>query len=67
MLEGKNSVLEVGCGDAVGAPIMLQTVGELHAVDIEPIVIEQNRSMNEFGERLSFGCHDFTKPAGQSI
>lgn len=61
MLEGKKSVLEVGCGDAIGAPIMLQTVGELYAVDIEPIVIEQNKAISEFGKRLQFDCHDFTK------
>ncbi len=61
MLEGMSRVLEVGCGDAIGAPIILQSVKSLHAIDIEPIVIAQNKINNEFAERLSFSCYDFTK------
>lgn len=61
MLEGKERVLEVGCGDAFGAPIVLQTVGKLHCVDIEPQVIEQNMRQNEWGERLCFSCLDLTR------
>ena len=66
MLEGKERVLEAGCGDAFGAPIMLQAVRSLHCVDIEPQVIEQNMRQNEWGERLSFSCLDLTRehPSG---
>ena len=60
MLEGKDRVLEVGCGDAFGAPIVLQTVGSLHCVDIEPQVIAENTRQNEWGARLSFACMDLT-------
>ena len=67
MLEGKQRVLEVGCGDAIGAPIMLQSVGSLYAVDIEPLVIEQNKARNEFGSRLSFACCDFTREHPQEV
>lgn len=61
MLEGKRNILEVGCGDAIGAPIILQSVERLCAVDIEPLVIEQNKARNEFGARLDFACYDFTQ------
>ncbi|MCG3175098.1 MAG: Ubiquinone biosynthesis O-methyltransferase [Candidatus Omnitrophica bacterium] len=40
MLEGKKSVLEIGCGDAMGLPVLLQTVGSVHGVDFEPLVLE---------------------------
>lgn len=59
MFDGKSNVLEVGCGDAIGAPIILQTVRSLHGVDIEPIVIEQNMRLNEYGSRLRFSCLNF--------
>ena len=42
MLVGKSQVLEVGCGDAPGVTIVLQTVGSVHGIDVEPIVIEDN-------------------------
>jgi SAM-dependent methyltransferase len=35
MLKGKNSVLEVGCGDTTGARIVSQFVGEVVGVDLE--------------------------------
>lgn len=67
MLEGKQHVLEVGCGDAIGAPIMLQSVGSLYAVDIEPLVIEQNKARSEFGSRLDFVCCDFTQEHPETV
>lgn len=33
MLEGKESVVEIGCGDGIGVPIVAQAVGRLHCVD----------------------------------
>lgn len=65
MLEGKERVLEVGCGDAFAAPIMLQTVGHLHCVDIEPRMIEQSIAANEFPDRLSFAVADITRQRPQ--
>lgn len=63
MLQGKKSVLEVGCGDAVGAPLLLQNVERLHCVDLEPVIIEDDRKRNEFGERLTFQAADLTEVA----
>lgn len=66
MLEGKDRVLEIGCSDAFGAPIVLQAVKKLHCVDIEPQVIEYNTRYNEWGGRLTFSCTDVArrKPEG---
>jgi len=62
MLAGKASVLEVGCGDAVGTPIVLQTVGSIHGVDFEPLVLEDaiERYRREGIDRATFAVHDVT-------
>lgn len=60
MLEGKDRVLEVGCGDSVGTPIVLQTVGSVHGLDFEPIVIEDAQKRNEMGDRCTYSTHDMT-------
>ncbi len=43
MLEGKKKVLEVGCGDGFGAPVVAQAVGHLVAIDPEARHIEGNK------------------------
>jgi len=43
LLAGRSRVLEVGCGDAFGTPVVLQTVGAVHGVDFEPLVLEDVR------------------------
>src|SRR5437879_5926601 len=40
MLCGQRKVLEVGCGDAFGTPIVLESAQSIHAVDFEPLIIE---------------------------
>ena len=40
MFSGRNSVLEVGCGDGWPIPIVLQEVSTVHGVDIDPVFIE---------------------------
>jgi len=44
ILAGKSEVLEIGCGDAFGMILLLQTVESVHGIDWEPIVIEDTRS-----------------------
>jgi len=62
MLTGKDKVLEIGCGDAFGLPVVKQTVGEVHGIDFERIVVEDN--IRRFEEEeiwgVSFGVHDIT-------
>lgn len=40
MLEGKDKVLEIGCGDGIGIPIIAQAVKHLHCVDWDSRNIE---------------------------
>jgi len=63
MLTGKNSVLEVGCGDAVGTPVVLQTVGSVHGIDFEPFVLNDaiERYKREGVDRASFSVHDMLR------
>lgn len=44
MFAGRHNVLELGCGDAFNAPIVLQTVKKLTVADFDPVFIEDARS-----------------------
>lgn len=63
MLEGKKSVMEIGCGDAMGLPVMLQAVGSVHGVDFEPLVLQDAaRRMKEEGiKNCRFSVADLTR------
>jgi len=61
MLAGKSNVLEIGCGDAFGISIVLQTVDRIHGIDIEPLIIEDNLKRSEYAHRCSFEVLDITK------
>lgn len=66
MLEGKEKVLEIGCGDGFGVPVVTQTVGHVHGIDFEPMLIEDNRK--RLGARkCTFSALDITeaKPEGK--
>jgi len=58
MLSGKKNVLEVGCGDAFGARIVLQEVENLHAIDFDPTFVKDVN--NRMEEKWKFKCteHD---------
>ncbi len=43
ILEGKNAVLEVGCGDGFGSPIIAQAVKRVVAIDPETRLIRSNK------------------------
>lgn len=70
MLSGKTAALEVGGGDAFGAPIVLQEVSTVHLVDFEPIVINNASDYfdKELLKRISFEQLDITEqiPKGES-
>lgn len=63
MLIGKQRVCEVGCGDSMGTPIVLQSVDCVHCIDFEPIVIEDNKKRidPEILERCTYEVADITK------
>lgn len=58
MLSGKKKVLEVGCGDAFGTRIVLQEVGEICAVDFDPVFVKDVQERME--QKWKFDCkvHD---------
>lgn len=58
MLEGKGHVLEFGCGDAFGTPIVAHDVESLYAVDIDPRLIEDNRERLSKISNLQFNTID---------
>jgi len=63
ILAGKENILEIGCGDAFGMPIMLQSVNKVHGIDIEPLIIELNKKLNEHPNRCRFETLDITQKA----
>jgi 2-polyprenyl-3-methyl-5-hydroxy-6-metoxy-1,4-benzoquinol methylase len=44
MFAGRGNVLELGCGDAFNAPIVLQAVKKLTVTDFDPVFIEDARN-----------------------
>ena len=61
MLAGKGDILEVGCGDAIGVPILLQEVEYIYGVDFEAPTIDSNILLNEYPNRLDFEVLDITE------
>jgi len=61
MLQGKGDVLEIGCGDAFGTPIVAQMVGSVHGVDWEPLLLEDNAKRLRHFKNCSFSELDITK------
>lgn len=63
MLGGREKVIEVGCGDAVGTPVVLQTVKKVHGVDFEPLVLNDAvaRYKREGVTNATFSVHDMLK------
>jgi len=58
MLSGKRRVLEVGCADAFGTRLVLQEVGQVTAVDFDPVFIKD--AIARMDDRWKFTClvHD---------
>ena len=59
MLTGKRSVLEIGCGDAIGTPIVAQFVTRVHAVDVEDRLILSNRQRLRKIKNITFETLDY--------
>lgn len=62
MLAGKKNVLEVGCGDAFGTRLVLQTALKVHAVDFDPLFINWAKEQYKKEDfNISFQAADITK------
>jgi cyclopropane fatty-acyl-phospholipid synthase-like methyltransferase len=62
MLSGRDRAIEIGCGDGIGIPIVLQEVGFVKGIDLEPIVITdaQERFAKEGITNCEFLVQDVT-------
>ena len=58
MLSGKTCVGELGCGDAFGTRIVMQTTGTVVAYDFDPVFIEDVRRRHSKRWPIDVGCHD---------
>jgi 2-polyprenyl-3-methyl-5-hydroxy-6-metoxy-1,4-benzoquinol methylase len=58
LFSGKNKVLEVGCGDAFASRIVQQEVGDLTAIDFDPLFIEDIKSRVDKDWPMQFAVHD---------
>ncbi len=61
MLTGKSNVLEIGCGDAPGTPIVAQFVKKLIAVDVDDRLIISNRKRLSQIKNIEFRKLDICK------
>lgn len=58
MLEGKKSILEVGCGDGFGMPIIAQGAEFVLGIDSESRLIEGNKERLVDLKNVKFTTHD---------
>jgi len=58
MLEGYDSVLEVGCGDAFGSTVVAQTVQQLVCIDSEPYALEHSAKNPQLDRNTTIMLHD---------
>lgn len=63
MLSGMDTVIEIGCGDAFGAPIVAQEVNSLICTDIDAVTLEDNRTRCGMFDNVSFEYFDFRERA----
>lgn len=59
MLSGRRQVLEIGCGDAFNAPIVMQEVGALTVTDFDPAFIEDAKARVQPEYPYEARVHDF--------
>lgn len=58
MLTGKNSILEIGCGDAFGTRMLLQEVNSICAIDFDPVFINDAEKRMDDSWKIECRVHD---------
>ena len=61
LLAGKRKVLEIGCGDAIGLPIVAQAVGHLWAMDWDASIIEENKKRVSYVKNCTFSTFNIVE------
>lgn len=67
MLEGTKYILEIGCGDGFGTPIVAQNVEYLLAIDSEDVLIESNRRRLKKLKNIEFRNIDICNMAPDGV
>lgn len=63
MFAGKEKVIEIGCGDAFGLPVVKQAVGSVYGIDFEPLLLEDVKKRfkkERITEGVTLSVHDIT-------
>lgn len=63
MLEGMNTVIEVGCGDGFGAPLLASVVKHLICSDINSPLLKDTRRRHRSLKNISYEFFEFRKQA----
>lgn len=63
MLEGKNTVMEIGSGDGFGLPIVAQTAKKVYAVDWDKRLLDGNANRLKHLKNVEYLHVDFNKGA----
>lgn len=63
MLEGCDTVIEIGCGDGFGAPIVAGAVKSLICTDINPPMLEDIQRRHRFLKNTTFMFFEFREKA----
>lgn len=61
LLAGKGAVVEIGCGDAFGTPIVAQVVQRMVAVDWDPRLVLNAKERLSFLANCTFAQHDIVE------
>lgn len=61
MLEGKKDILEVGCGDGFGLPIVASMVNKVYAADWDERLLQNIQKRSAYLENVEYIHHDFNK------
>ena len=61
MFVGMGNILEVGCGDGFGAPVVSHVVNNLTATDLDERFIEKIKQTHPYNGTIDFVAHDMIK------
>jgi 2-polyprenyl-3-methyl-5-hydroxy-6-metoxy-1,4-benzoquinol methylase len=67
LLAGKDSVLEIGCGDGIGIPLMAQSVKQLHCIDWDERNIQGNLRRLSMLKNVTYEYLDITEQKPKDI